>query len=269
MTDVSPELLETVRTAYSGWIEADPGINAMYKRIRDGTATFEQANKFAEKSGQFLARAFGLIEQDMLPDGKMYYNIAMNVVMPACEMNYNVVAEMAQQVMKLENARNNVPLGARIAKMGRENIENIIDKLVAYETYDEGKWLLNEPIINNSITIVDDTIKENVEFQFKSGIEAEIERVAVAGCCDWCNDIAGTYDYSDVKNRGTDVYRRHNYCRCMVLYRKANRITNAHSKVDYADASAAMSAWQRSLSNRARQTSRERLAAAESRRKNR
>ena len=136
MTDVSPELLETVRTAYSGWIEADPGINAMYKRIRDGTATFEQANKFAEKSGQFLARAFGLIEQDMLPDGKMYYNIAMNVVMPACEMNYNVVAEMAQQVMKLENARNNVPLGARIAKMGRENIENIIDKLVAYETYE-------------------------------------------------------------------------------------------------------------------------------------
>ena len=93
MADVSPELLEMVRTAYSGWIEADPAINAMYKRIRDGTATFEQANKFAEKSGQFLARAFGLIEQDMLPDGKMYYNIAMDVVMPACEMNYKVVAD--------------------------------------------------------------------------------------------------------------------------------------------------------------------------------
>lgn len=266
MTDVSPDLLEKVTTAYQGWLEADPKISATYKRIRDGTATFKEASQFAERSGQFLARAFGLITPDMLPDGKMYYNIAQDVVIPACEMNYDVVSKMAQDVMRITNAKNDVPLGAKIAKMGRENIDSIIDKLVSYETFEEGKWLLGEPIVNNSITIVDDTIRENVEFQHSAGIDAVIERVAMPECCDWCQDIAGVYDYSEVKERGNDVYRRHNYCRCMVLYRTANRITNAHSKVDYADSKEAMQAWQRSVADQQKLTPRERMAAASARR---
>ena len=266
MADVSPELFAKVRDAYQNWIDTDPKISAMYEKIRDGTATFQEAHKFAEISGQFLARSLGLITPDMLPDGKMYYNIAMNVIMPICELNHEIVSNVAMEVMKLTNIRNGVPMGATIAKYGRQEVENIINKLVSYDTFEEGKWLLDEPMVNNSIKIVDDTIKANVELQFKAGIEAVIERVAVAGCCDWCNKIAGTYNYSDVKTKGNDVFRRHNYCRCMVLYRDANRITNAHSKVDYADSKAAMQAWQRNRYNQKKTTPKERLAAAEQRR---
>lgn len=267
MADVSGELLEKVQTAYQNWLESDPEISKLYARVKEGKITFQEAHKFAEISGNYLAKAFGLIETDMLPDGKMYYNIAMDVVLPACEMNHDVVSDLAYQVMKITNEKAGVPLGAKIAKMGKENVLNIIDKITSYDNYDDAKWLLQEPIVNASIKIVDDTIAANADFQLKAGIDAVIQRVSMGNCCDWCKSIAGVYNYSDVKNKGNDVFRRHNYCRCMVLYKDANRLTNAHSKIDYADHKAAMQSWQENIKKQTTLTSAERLAKASSRRK--
>ena len=36
--------------------------------------------------------------------------------------------------------------------------------------------------------------------------------------CEWCRDLEGTYDYEDVKASGSDVYKRHEGCRCTVSY---------------------------------------------------
>ncbi len=45
------------------------------------------------------------------------------------------------------------------------------------------------------------------------------ERIATAqGCCAWCSRIAGRYDYEDVRDKGNDVFRRHERCRCTVDY---------------------------------------------------
>ncbi|MEG0109236.1 MAG: hypothetical protein RR705_10370 [Lachnospiraceae bacterium] len=90
------------------------------------------------------------------------------------------------------------------------------------------EWVLVEPVITFAQGIIDDSIRENAEFQWKAGMEPQIVRVSSSKCCDWCAGVAGTYTYPDVPK---DVYRRHGNCRCKVSYDPKNGKTqNVWSK---------------------------------------
>ena len=78
------------------------------------------------------------------------------------------------------------------------------------------KWLLGQPVIENLLQgIVTNSIKENAEFQYKSGMQPKIVRRTDGNCCEWCSRMAGEYTYPDCP---PDVYRRHNNCNCTVEY---------------------------------------------------
>jgi len=65
---------------------------------------------------------------------------------------------------------------------------------------------------------VDEAVRANADFQWKSGLEPKIVRIAEPTACKWCKSIEGTYKYEDVKNTGNDVFRRHTDCKCTVTY---------------------------------------------------
>ncbi len=51
------------------------------------------------------------------------------------------------------------------------------------------------------------------------GLKPKIIRRTTFKCCEWCDNLAGTYTYPDVPS---DVYRRHENCRCTVIYDPAD-----------------------------------------------
>jgi hypothetical protein len=53
--------------------------------------------------------------------------------------------------------------------------------------------------------------------------------------CPWCENLAGTYDYADVKATGSDVYRRHENCRCIVTYQQGANRQDAWSKTTWTE----------------------------------
>ena len=55
-------------------------------------------------------------------------------------------------------------------KLDTERVDNIINKVSSAENYDDVAWMLDEPVVNFTQTAVDDTIRENVEFQARSGL---------------------------------------------------------------------------------------------------
>ncbi|NLZ75370.1 MAG: hypothetical protein GX914_02600 [Erysipelotrichia bacterium] len=65
---------------------------------------------------------------------------------------------------------------------------------------------------------VDEAVKANVDFQWKSGLEPKVTRLAKYDCCKWCQSLEGTYRYEDVSDSGNDVWRRHRNCRCLIVY---------------------------------------------------
>lgn len=119
-----------------------------------------------------------------------------------------------------------IRIGKTILWIGNEDGQNradgIIERLSEAENYDDIRWILDEPVTNFAMAIVDEHIKANADFQYKVGLSPKIVRTTNGKCCDWCNSLAGTYDYKDVKKTGNDVFRRHRHCRCKVIYDPAD-----------------------------------------------
>lgn len=96
-----------------------------------------------------------------------------------------------------------------------DRITGIINKVSNTEKYADVEWVMQEPIVNLAQNVVGETIKANVEFHGRAGLRAKIVRTATGKCCEWCQSIAGTYEYPTISN---EVYRKHENCRCQVTY---------------------------------------------------
>lgn len=228
MKDIAPELLEKIRRDFIARITNSQRIKALYKLIEDGSATYAEAEEYALLVGDSLSQAFGrYLSSDILPDGKMYYNIADRVLRPLIEEDYNLVSDATVKVQAALNKRANIGIKVQTAALDVERIDSIIGSVADADIFDDISWLLDEPLKNLSLSFVTNILKENVEFQGKAGLKPRIIRKHEAKACKWCLGLAGTYSYP-VEDR--DVYRRHQRCRCTVLYDPGNgRMENVHT----------------------------------------
>ena len=229
MEDITPELLKKIQDDFQDKFNKSELISNLYEKVRDGTATYKEANQFAVEVGDFLANAYGEISSDILPDGKMYYNIAQRIISPTMENNYNLITDVTSQVQQSLNEAAGIGIRAVVPELNRDRIEGIINRIVMAEAFDDIAWILGEPIRNFSQSIVDDSIRANAEFHARSGMKPVIVRKLAGGCCEWCAKLAGTYQYPD--DVPHDVYRRHQRCRCTVDYNpRDGKIQNTHTK---------------------------------------
>lgn len=229
MEDIAQELLKSVEEKFKDEFNSNSEIAALYAKIRDGTATYKEANQFAVKTGEILANAYkSNISSSVLPDGRMYYNIAQKIITPTFTNNYDLISDVTQQIQTILNKSAGIGIKAIKPDLDTENIESIINKISISDKYDDVSWILDEPVVNFSQSIVDNSIRNNAIFHAKSGIKAKIVRKTSGKCCEWCANLAGTYVYPDVPD---DVYHRHNNCRCTVDYNTGDgRSQNVWSK---------------------------------------
>lgn len=81
MNDVAPDILEKVTKQYDDAMKADKSAAELLNKVKNGAATYADASKYAEIAGDKLSKALtDNISSDILPDGKMYYNIAQRVL---------------------------------------------------------------------------------------------------------------------------------------------------------------------------------------------
>lgn len=229
MEDIAPSLLKGIQEDFQENFDKSKLIRQLYEKVRDGTATYKEANDFALEAGEILANAYkNNLSADVMPDGRMYYNIAQRILSPTLGNNYFLITEVTTQVQKALNDDANLGIKPVIPELNKNRIDGIINRVSDADNFDDIDWILYEPVKNFCQSIVDDAIRENAEFHAKAGLQPKIVRKLVGGCCEWCRALAGTYSYPDVPQ---DVYRRHQRCRCTVDYHPGvGKVQNVHSK---------------------------------------
>ena len=209
MDDISPELLNKIQKYFA------EDVAAIQEEIKSGRMSYEEAYGASIRVGTALSKAFNEnISAEILPDGRMYYNIANKVVLPMLKEEHDIVSQAAVQAQQNANKAAGLGIRAQAAEFDTDRAKGIIDR-VSSEPYDDIKWILNEPVKTFAKNVVDRTLQKNVEFQGKSGLHPKIVRRASAGACEWCLAVAGTYSYPDVPH---DVFRRHENCDCVTEY---------------------------------------------------
>lgn len=217
--DVTPGLLEKVQSGFKKNMLKNRKAAAVVKKVEAGKATYRDVDQYAEAVGGALQDAFAAtVTSEVLPGGKMHYNIADGLIQPTLETNHEMVAAVATTVQEQLNQSAGIGLKAVSPQLDQEYIDNLKGVATSGEIYDDVARKVSTALKTYTQKVADDSVRSNFEFQSKAGLSPKIQRISTGKCCDWCDSLVGTYDYADVRKTGDDVYRRHSNCNCIVEY---------------------------------------------------
>lgn len=218
--DVLPELLQAVQSDFESSYGKSEVVRKAFEALKAKKATYLTVNDFAIEIGEILSKALkSSVSADKLPDGKMYYNIAKRLLEETLGRNYELVSQYASDVQGQLNKKANIHLKTQEPGLNQDRIDGIVNRISSEQAFDDVQWILQEPIVNFTQSIVDDFIEENAKFHRSVGLEPTIERRSTGHCCDWCQSLVGFYLYG---KEPANFYRRHQHCRCTIDYDPKN-----------------------------------------------
>lgn len=220
MEDITPQLIEAVTTEFRKAYGESEKIQDLLNEVQAGTATYAQAQEYSLEVSRLIGKAYEKhISSAVLPDGKMYYNIASRLIPETMDENYRLVADYSASVQTMLNRKAGIGIKAQIPQKEQSRIDGLVELASNSDQYDDVAKQLGQAFGTYSQSIVDRSVWGNVKFHYDSGLKPRITRRAARECCPWCRALAGKYNYPDVPR---DVYRRHANCRCTVEYDPAD-----------------------------------------------
>lgn len=184
----------------------------LYTRARD----YKEAQYLAGRLGKTLGE---IIVEELLeayPDGIVTEADALTIIPPALRRNAQVVAGVTKALQVRLNRAAGVAAAAPDVEFDEERARGIAVYVSSCGSIEEHQDAVVGEVENNSKSTVDDAVSEQAEIHAEMGLSPKIVRTAAPGCCEWCNKLAGTYDYSP--NMDRDVYLRHVGCECLIEY---------------------------------------------------
>lgn len=194
--DVALQLLQKMQQSFEELYRADRKIAAILTKIQAGTATHMDTQAYAARVGDLVSTVMvSKLNSGVLPDGKMYYNIAQRTILPAMRTGHQMITTTADEVERELRRRAGIGINPRWTGMDEGRVKAIIEKACSGESFDDVAYVLDEPVKNTMQSFVDDFVRNNADQLRQMGMRPKITRRVVGSCCEWCAALAGTYDY--------------------------------------------------------------------------
>lgn len=215
-------LEKQIRESFSTMFEENKRIEEVFKRMRGGYATYEDAQTFAMTIGDILRDSFN--ELDI--EGANVEELCEVIVSNAMTQNYNLSSMVCSVVQESLNEAAEVGLNPIQPRL---NISKIDGLQTILEEAEDIVGVQNEVATAMSTftqSVVDDWVKSNADFQARAGLNPVIvrkyegmhfdpHRTPHWRDCPYCKNLEGIYNY---REEPRDVYKRHIDCRCIVSY---------------------------------------------------
>lgn len=235
MNDISPQLLEEVKDSFRSKFLRNKPIARILRKVQKGNGTYQDCQLFSKHIGAILGDAFkDTLKVDKLPNGELYFNILESVCTPMFGNNHAMVNEISSLVATNIDTMEGLGLKPIEPNLKLERVKGIYEDVLSDGLELEERMLrLTRDTQNITESFFDEFIRENVAFKADSGLKPKVIRICVGSRpCNWCINLAGTYDYDEVSATGNDVWRRHVDCHCQVIYQNNvdRYLKGAHSK---------------------------------------
>lgn len=231
MSDISSKLLELIITDI---ISNKSKLEKYQNLLRNNNASYKEADDYAVALGEITKAAFdNNVNSAVLPNGRMYYNIANSIIPKVLQSNFTDINKYCQEVQKLFNDNKGLTFNPVNVNINNDRLKGLIQSIADAENYDKVSKQFTESLINFGQAVVTDNIKANADFQYKTGkVLPVIRRMSTGKCCKWCTSLVGTYKYTP--DMDTAIFKRHANCRCLVEYDNGTGVyQNVHNKKLY------------------------------------
>lgn len=246
-------LLEASEASFARKLKSDSKLKRIARKARKSTS-YVVANDYAVRVGELLSESLTENVRDL---DNMSEEVAREVLMPTLTADHDLVSEVSKTVQDNMNEADGYGIETLVPVLDTNRIEGLASKIASYDTMEEALWLFNEPVINFSMNVVDEAIRINFEANSKMGIKEKlIRKTESSGTgyrkikyknkvytypykipCDWCKKMAGEYEYRETW--GSDVYRKHEGCRCTLDLIRNGKREDVWNKVEWSEGDSA------------------------------
>lgn len=209
-----------VKSEIASAVNADFRATMLWTRLHEKGSGYKDAHAYALRVGTVT----GNVLKKYQPEDLSEWNL--EDLIPGClGLNHKMVIEACNEAQKNLNLQ--ARIGMRPVSPGFDGNRafGIVEAVKQRGTIGPAFY---DQVVNFSQNVVDESIRENAGVQSDAGLHPQIIRTAEANCCKWCDELAGVYDYYEVKATGNPVWSRHENCRCLIEYvaDKRERVNN-------------------------------------------
>ena len=212
------EILRKIIRRYGVETENIRTMQIIESKLAKHTVSYRDANQYAQEIGNILTGIFREYLPEALTDGKLYRAAAEVLVKDPMYQAVNDVNKVARMIQNDLNAQAGIGMNAITPEVNEDQIDGIITGICNAETYAGSEELFMDQLGNFLEGHVDDFVRENADFQSNAGLTVIVQRIADGKCCKWCSNLAGSWLYDQVRDRGNDIWKRHNNCHCQIIY---------------------------------------------------
>lgn len=201
--DIKEPFLESLRN--------DKRATALIKEIEAGRGTYEMASEYAARVGDNLAK---VLKQRAPLESIAEWDIE-DLIPKSLGLDHSMVVYACENVQTALNKDAGLRIKFQAPEFDSNRAYGIVEELRDNPEFVNIEASFYDQLGNFSQNVVDDAIRDNGKVISNAGIRTYVVRATEAGACPWCNDLAGIYDYDEVKFGG-EVWRRHENCRCTI-----------------------------------------------------
>lgn len=230
---IDKNLIEQMQYYFLELYGKDVKIRRILKKTFNGTTNYSDVDVYAMRVGAIREQVIFEYLPYIKPED--FAELADKIVYPSIKENYDYVCSVAAETQLALNKKANIGLNSVTPKFNKDKADGIVTLVKEAVDYKEVTQAINQNLETYSKGVVSDFIHANADMHYNSGLSPIIRRVAFSGCCKWCSDLEGVYEYSEVKNTGNDVYRFHANCKCQITYdpQDGGRRINTKTQKEY------------------------------------
>lgn len=204
-----------IKKEFQDTVNDDPKCQSLYKKIRSGDASYKTASQLAARIGECL----GKVLKRHAPEASIYEWDLNDLLPRSLGLDHSMVATACEQIQEKMNKDAGLGIKPKSPKFDYDRVQGMIKELEDHtDNFSDIEKSFWDQLCNFSQNVVDQSIRDNMQLMARAGIKTQVIRQAEFKACEWCRDVAGTYDYAEVKDTGNDVWRRHENCRCTIDY---------------------------------------------------
>ena len=199
-----------IKSEIAAAVNGDYRIGVLWARLHEKGAGYKEAHDYALRVGTVTGQVLKKYQPEDLSEWDLD-----DLIPGTLGLNHAMVATACTEAQKNLNLKARVGIRPQVPKFDGNRAFGLVE---AVRKRGEIGPLFYDQLTNFDQNVVDQAIKDNADVQSGAGLHPKIVRTAEAHCCKWCDDLAGTYDYDDVRATGDPVWARHDNCRCLIEY---------------------------------------------------
>lgn len=190
---------------------------AINKMIEDKTATYTALAEFSKVLGDRVGQNIikNIIED--IPEGELT-EFAEKCLAPIYKDMETTMLMLCNNVQFMQNAKAKIGLAPVNVQLDESRINNAVRRFAEAVDFASVKFLANSNTAKSiARNVVNESIKQNSEFQEKAGLNVLLSRSDNGGCCKWCKTVTGTF--TSFEDLPVGFWAIHNGCGCTIDYK--------------------------------------------------